>query len=155
MIRLVKNGNADSRTAKEDLAQFELEIATEKHQEDVRQGLLYFAEKLNDAGWSHDWTKAAYMEEFYQALKGGDIKGSKWYNMHVTKERHHLLTNAPDDVTMIDILEHITDCVMAGLARSGDIYDVDLPAELLQKAVRNTVELLKSQIEIVEVTDAE
>ena len=49
-----------------------------------------------------------------------------------------------------DVIEMICDCVAAGMARSGDIFDVDIPAEVLTKAVKNTVELLKSEIQVVE-----
>ena len=45
----------------------------------------------------------------------------------------------------------ICDCVAAGTARSGgDIYDVDIPADILTKAVKNTVEILKDEVEVVE-----
>jgi hypothetical protein len=40
----------------------------------------------------------------------------------------------------------IVDCVMAGMARSGSVYDLKLPPEVLEKAFQNTVELLKSQV---------
>jgi hypothetical protein len=46
------------------------------------------------------------------------------------------------------VLECITDCVMAGLARSGKVYDVILPNELLQKAVCNTFKMLIDAIEV-------
>lgn len=48
----------------------------------------------------------------------------------------------------MDVLEHIVDCVMAGLARSGSVYELHLDDEVLQKAFQNTVELLKRDIEI-------
>jgi hypothetical protein len=51
-------------------------------------------------------------------------------------------------VNLFDVIEMLCDCVSAGMARSGDVYDVDIPAEVLTKAVRNTVELMKEQIEV-------
>ena len=39
---------------------------------------------------------------------------------------------------------------MAGLTRSGEIYDTDIPVETLQLAIQNTVELIKSNTEIIE-----
>jgi hypothetical protein len=44
------------------------------------------------------------------------------------------------------VLEHIADCVMAGMGRSGTVYELKLSDELLQRAFRNTVELLKSRV---------
>lgn len=150
-ITIIKSPNADSRSAKDDLTLDELERSTERHIFDVQQGLALFANFLNLAGDNHDFTKKAYMEEFYEALTSGEeVKDTKWYQMHISRERHHLSSKAPDDITLIDVLEQITDCVMAGLARSGDIYDVELPDELLQKAYKNTVELLKSRVKVAE-----
>jgi hypothetical protein len=37
---------------------------------------------------------------------------------------------------------------MAGLARSGDIYDDDLSPELLSKALKNTVKLFRDNTEV-------
>ena len=37
---------------------------------------------------------------------------------------------------------------MAGMARTGKIYDDTLSPEILTKAYKNTVELLKSQIKV-------
>lgn len=151
MIEITKTLNADSRTARADISTDDLIHSTEDHIDHVRMGLLYFREKLLDAANDHDNTKLAHMNDFYEALTSGKVKDSRWYRMHTTEERHHLLTKAPEDVNLIDVLEHMTDCVMAGMARSGEIYDIELSSELLQLAHKNTVELLKSQIKVKEV----
>jgi hypothetical protein len=52
----------------------------------------------------------------------------------------------PEDVNLIDVLDMITDCVMAGMGRTGTVYPLNIPPEVLMKAFQNTVELLKSQI---------
>jgi hypothetical protein len=44
-------------------------------------------------------------------------------------------------VNLIDVLEMICDCVCAGMARSGNVYPVNISSEILQKAVKNTVEM--------------
>lgn len=149
MIEIVKSPNADSRTAEPAMTIEDLDGSTKSHISDVQQGLMMWANMLMDAGWAHDFTKRAYLEEFYEALMAGNIKESKWYQIHISRERHHLLSNAPTDVNLLDVLEHVTDCVMAGLARSGEIYDVDIPPELLQAALKNTVELLKSRVKVL------
>lgn len=44
------------------------------------------------------------------------------------------------------MIEYISDCVMAGMARSGSVYDLEMPPELLERAFKNTVELLKAEV---------
>ena len=150
MIKLVKDPNADSRAVNGKIPLMTLQLATANHIEHVSQGLGYFANLLNAAGKKHDHTKSENMEEFHKALETGIVKKSRWYKMHISKERHHLVAKAPDDVNLIDVFEHLVDCVMAGTARSREIFDIDLSNELLQKAHKNTVEMLKKQIKIKE-----
>ena len=69
-----------------------------------------------------------------------------WFQLHVNTERHHMLDHCPDDVNLIDLLERITDITMAGLSRSGTIHDTEIPNELLQKAYKNTLQLLKDNV---------
>lgn len=40
----------------------------------------------------------------------------------------------------------IADCVMAGMARSGSVYALNLNPEVLRKAFDNTVDLLKANV---------
>lgn len=40
------------------------------------------------------------------------------------RERHHLLSRTPEDVNLVDVFEYIADCVMAGMARTGEVNDV-------------------------------
>jgi hypothetical protein len=35
---------------------------------------------------------------------------------------------------------------MAGMGRSGSVYDITLPSDLLQKAFANTVSMLKNEV---------
>ena len=151
MIKIIKTPDADSRSTDGTMTIGSLQSATATHMDHVSKGLNYFADMLKTAGKNHDHTKAEDMEGFYEALLSGKIKKSKWYKKHITKERHHLIANVPDDVNLIDIFEHLVDCVMAGTARSGEIYGIELPDEVLQKAHKNTVELLKKQIKVEEV----
>jgi hypothetical protein len=46
------------------------------------------------------------------------------------------------------VLEYVADCVMAGMARSGDVYALEASDELLRRAFQNTVALLKSQVKV-------
>lgn len=148
-----KSPNADSRTMSPEADKEELARSTESHIKDVGSGLKFIADELVTRGSVHDHTKIENMDEFYAALRSGHIKDTNWYQKHITEERHHLKSHVPEDVNIIDVLEHLVDCTMAGLTRSGTIYDVDLPAEVLQLAVQNTVELLKKNITVVELED--
>jgi hypothetical protein len=113
----------------------------------VGKALDFFMERLFYAGAHHDYTKLCKLDDFHNDFKTG-FKVQDWFEMHKREERHHI--NYPegvrDDVNLIDVLEHIADCVMAGMGRSGTVYTLELPSELLQKAFINTVELLKSRV---------
>lgn len=152
MIEIKRNVNADSRTAEtKPIDPVILRAATIEHMADVKKGLLYFAQKLNEAGTIHDYTKLAFFKEFHETISSdAPVKESAWYKQHITLERHHLMSNVPDDVTLIDIFEHLVDCVMAGLARSGNVYDITLPDDILQKAHQNTIKLLMDNVKVVE-----
>ncbi len=57
-------------------------------------------------------------------------------------ERHHLDDRVPDDVNLLDVIEMVVDCVVAGMARTGEVYPIELSNDILQKALNNTKELL-------------
>jgi hypothetical protein len=57
-------------------------------------------------------------------------------------ERHHLDDRVPDDVNLLDVIEMVVDCVVAGMARTGEVYPIELSNDILQKALKNTKELL-------------
>ena len=139
-IFIKKSPSADSRTAQGPVSVEELRESTYMHKCDVQDALRVIANRLMDRGNDHDHTKFEHMDEFHAALNSGKVKESRWYQMHITEERHHLKSHVPDDVNLIDVIEHLTDCTMAGLARSGEVYDIEFPPELLALAVKNTVD---------------
>ena len=51
-------------------------------------------------------------------------------------------------MNLVDVLDFIIDCCVAGMARSGEVYPLNLPNALLQRAFNNTVDLLKENIEV-------
>lgn len=153
MIDIKFNPNADTRTSNGVPSQEALMAATDEHITHIQKALAIFSRIMERAGETHDFTKKAYSEEFYDELTtlkpGDEFKNGKWYGLHISRERHHLLSKAPEDVNLVDVLEYISDGVVAGYARSGSVYDITIPDELLQKAFRNTVELLKGQVKLV------
>lgn len=149
MIEITREPNADSRTANPGFNKDDLKKATESHIKDVNEGMKFFADMIIAAGKKHDNTKLSNFNDFFASLKSGKVKESDWYHKHITEERHHLISNVPKDVTLVDVFEHMVDCVVAGLSRSGIVYDVELPVEVLKVAHQNTINLLKENIRVV------
>lgn len=153
-IIIQKNPNGDTRTAPKDITFEQFQIANNMHKEDVRKVMHYLAYLVNRAGLTHDHTKKSDEELFYRNFlstmnNGTDFVNDEWYQMHVNTERHHLLSRCPDDVNLIDVLEMISDCVCAGLARSGEVRGLEIDEKILKRAIDNTVELIKKEIDVV------
>lgn len=152
MIPIRKSQTADTRTC--DYANISKQTLLEssvQHIDDVRRGLECFGTLLNLASRSHDTDKITDIDGFHRDFLTG-FKETAWWDRHRKLNRHHLTQDdgIPADVNLIDVLDFIADCVMAGMARSGSVYALELPPELLERAFQNTVELLKSQIVVVD-----
>lgn len=153
MIEIRKSSVADTRTCDpKTVTKKALTAASARHINDVGKGLAFFAGKLTEAASIHDYDKLASMDWFHQDFTTDILRPGGWLENHYRIHRHHLdkVTGVPADVNLIDVLEHIVDCVMAGLARSGSVFPVQLNDSLLQQAVTNTVELLKSQVQVTD-----
>ena len=153
-IKIKRSLTADSRTAIGEVSKEQLLESSKQHIEDVQKAMDYFICEIFATEVLHDYTKIDYIDQFHEDFcmwqREGFEKVSEWYDMHIKTERHHLNEHCPDDVTLIDVLERIADIVMAGLGRSGTVYDDMLSAEILQKAYMNTIELLKQNVEVEE-----
>ena len=152
-VKIVKNTNGDSRVAKSVPDFYEFVDANNLHRADVKGMMNAFAEEIQLAGKNHDCTKAEepYRSNFYRDLCNtieGRIKfeDGQWNKDHYALERHHLLERCPDDVNLIDVIEMICDCVCAGMARSGEVRDLEINEDILVRAVANTVEMCKNAI---------
>ena len=150
MITIQKSETADTRTCdftKADKAT--LEASSVSHIRDVYMGLRYFQGLLEERARLHDWDKISEMDHFLSDFVGG-FKETGWWDEHRKINRHHIdkEDGRREDINLIDVLEHIVDCVMAGMARSGSVFDIKLPDEVLQLAVKNTVEELKENVEV-------
>ena len=147
-ITIKPSPTADTRTC--DFSQVTKETlleSSQQHIEDVQEGLAFFGDMLTEAGMLHDHDKISAIDHFHSDFTGG-FKETGWWDNHRKVNRHHLLQpdGVPEDVNLIDVLDLITDCVMAGMARSGSVYQITIPPEVLQRAFDNTVDLLKSQV---------
>jgi hypothetical protein len=152
MIKIGKSETADTRTCDFTKVSKETLLASSKqHIGDVRLALDFFMAQVCKAGQDHDPDKLTDIDGFHADFVTG-FKQTDWWDRHRKLNRHHLTMadGVPEDVNLIDVLDFIADCVMAGMARSGSVYPLKLSPELLERAFQNTVEMLKSRVEVVE-----
>jgi hypothetical protein len=150
MIGIKKSATADTRTC--DFANVQEEILLQsslQHIADVSKALAFFSGKLTEAAGIHDYDKLTKIGWFHSDFVTG-FKETGWWDNHRKIHRHHLAQEdgVPKDVNLIDVIEFVADSVMAGMARSGSVYELKLPDELLRRALANTAELLKRQVEV-------
>lgn len=112
---------------------------------------MFFSEMLEDAATIHDHDKISDIEGFHADFVTG-FEEHSWWDRHRKLNRHHLMNDdgVPDDVNLVDVLDMISDCVMAGMARSGSVYELKLDPQILHRAFVNTVELLKSNVQVAD-----
>jgi hypothetical protein len=123
------------------------------HIKGVKDVMNELANKLRYNAQRHDFTKLSHFDGFYEALASRKVAPEfyelEWWKLHETAERHHLNQKVPDDVNLLDVIEMLVDCVCAGKARTGNVYPINISSETLQKAVANTVEMLKNNIIVI------
>lgn len=155
MIEIRKNPNGDTRTATKGITFEQFQEANDMHRLDVAAVMYVLSRMVDAAGENHDCTKKSQERMFYCDFvdtqeNGADFVNGEWHQLHVMAERHHLLSHCPDDVNLIDVLEMVADCVCAGMARSGEVRDLEIDEDILSRAVKNTAELIKSMIKVRE-----
>ena len=156
MVTIYKNPNGDTRTAPKNVTFEDFQEANDMHREDVNQVMYELSQMIDKRGENHDCTKKSQERMFYKNFlstmnEGTDFVNDEWYQLHIKAERHHLLSHCPDDVNLIDVLEMISDCVCAGMARSGEIRDLEIDSDILNRAVQNTTKMIKNMIEVKEI----
>jgi len=151
MITIQKSPTADTRTCDwANVTKEQLRKSSDMHIYDVQRGLKFWKDLLGDAGKNHDFDKLSELDHFHADFKTG-FKETGWYKNHLKQNRHHLKPSdksEPADINLVDVLEYITDCVMAGKARSGTVYDLEISSEKLMQAFKNTVSLLKEEVKV-------
>ena len=156
VIDVAANNLGDTRTANRKPSFDEFQAANGSHMADVQDVTFEIAKLIKKAGIEHDYTKLTYEAEFYadfcKVLDGSTEKFTdmEWYQKHIKEERHHINSRCPDDVDLIDIIEHVVDCYCAGKTRSGYISPVVIDPEILKRAVENTVKLIDNNTRIVD-----
>lgn len=152
MILIKTSPTADTRTCDyASVSRDTLLASSHQHIADVREGLLFLGSMLAKSAENHDADKITDIDTFHRDFVTG-FKQTEWWDRHRALNRHHI--NIPDgvrdDVNLIDVLDFIVDCVMAGMARSGSVYPLELSPELLEKAFQNTVNLMKKNVMVLE-----
>jgi hypothetical protein len=152
MIKIGKSQTADTRTC--DFANVTKETllaSSKQHIQDVREAHQFFSRKIAEAMLAHDTDKITDIDGFHRDFVTG-FKQTTWWDAHRRLNRHHLTEadGIPDDVNLIDVLDFIADCVMAGMARSGSVRPLTIEPTVLQRAFENTARLLESQVVVEE-----
>lgn len=150
MITIKPSQTADTRSCDfRNVSKLTLLASSLQHIGDVAAGLAFFGAYLTRAAGQHDYDKLTAIDHFHSDFTGG-FKETGWWDNHRRMHRHHLAheDGVPGDVNLMDVLEYITDCVMAGKARTGEVTELKLLPGLLEKAFHNTVELLKANVTV-------
>lgn len=155
MITVRKSPTADSRTCDvATVSKDQLMDSSRRHIDDVLQGLAFFVRQLRRAGLQHDIDKIEDIDGFYENFQHKFSEGhTDWWDRHRRLNRHHLSPQdgvIPDDVNLIDVLDYVTDCVMAGMARSGSVRPLTISPEVLMRAFWNTAKMLEQEVQVVE-----
>lgn len=151
MIAIKKSATADTRTC--DFANTSKETllaSSHQHISDVQRALAFMQEKIEVAALVHDHDKISDIDGFHRDFVTGFTQ-TTWWDNHRKVNRHHLLQadGVPEDVNLIDVLDMICDCVMAGMARSGSVYPLEIDQKVLRRAFENTVDLLQKNVQVV------
>ena len=148
MIKIKKSQTADTRTCDfSKVTKEQLYDSSVQHRDDIINGFVFFMGMMNNSANLHDHDKLSDIDGFHRDFITG-FKQTEWWDNHRKVNRHHLLQDdgVPEDVNLIDVLDMVVDCVMAGMGRSGSVYHLDIKPEVLMTAFQNTVELLKNEI---------
>jgi len=152
MIEIQKSKTADTRSCDfTKVTRDTLLESSKQHINDIGKGISFLQEMLHVAAINHDFDKITDIDGFHRDFVTG-FKQTEWWDKHRKVNRHHLLNEdgVPSDVNLIDVLDMIVDCVMAGMGRTGEVYPLNIKPEVLMDAFQNTVELLKSQVVVRE-----
>ncbi|MBO7715156.1 MAG: hypothetical protein J6S85_16425, partial [Methanobrevibacter sp.] len=88
-----------------------------------------------------------YEQEFFDNFKdtllnGKDFVSNTWYQKHIEMEKHHPFSKCHKDITLLDIIETIVDCVCAGKSRSGEVRPLEFNEEIVKLAITNTIKMI-------------
>jgi hypothetical protein len=156
-IKIHPSPTADTRSCDyKHVSREQLRSSSTQHIDDVRRALEFFVEKLRESAICHDADKLADLDSFHaDFLTGFEQHG--WWDRHRRLNRHHLLMEdgIPEDVNLIDVLDMIADCIVAGMARTGTVYPLEIGPGLLKHAFDNTASMLMAEIVVADSTEGD
>jgi len=109
MIEILKSPTADTRTCYcTKVSKATLCASSVQHIQDVGQALAFFGGLLTAAAVRHDIDKLTDIDGFHADFVTGFVQ-TGWWDRHRGLNRHHLTEGdgIPDDVNLIDVLDHI------------------------------------------------
>ena len=152
MIKIQKSKTADTRSCDfSKVTKKQLSDSSVQHIRDVKKGTEFIKGLLDEVMRRHDFDKLEDLDKFHADFITG-FKQTEWWDNHRKVNRHHLLQDdgVPKDVNLVDVIEMIVDCVMAGMGRTGEVYPLEIKPELLKTAFDNTVDMLKKEVVVEE-----
>lgn len=150
-IEIRSSKTADTRTCDvTTVSKAQLYASSVQHIDDVRRALRFFVDRMEEAAERHDYDKLTDIAGFHADFVT-KFERTGWWDRHRQLNRHHLLQDdgVPSDVNLIDVLDMIADCVMAGMGRSGSVYPLDIKPGVLMAAFQNTVALLQTRVAVM------
>lgn len=151
-ITIGRSPTADTRTCDfKNVSKDTLLESSRQHVGDIAKGFEFFKAMIDRQVAIHDHDKFSDIDGFHRDFVTG-FEQHSWWDNHRAVNRHHLNNEdgVPDDVNLIDVLDLIVDCVMAGKARSGNVWDITISDDVLKQAFTNTVELFKERVVLTE-----
>lgn len=151
-ITIEKTQGADTRSAKEVVTKETLLSESHLHKSHVRKMMAVLAQELITRGENHDHTKTEAIDLFHDNFvkafnKEMEFKQHAWWKLHLT-EKHHINDYMHADTDLLDLLEMLVDCVCAGMARTGNIFPIEMDNDRFQQMLKNTVDKIKNCIEV-------
>jgi hypothetical protein len=146
IIRITPSPTADTRTCDwSKVSKKQLCDSSVSHRQDVKEAFAWLGRMMQRQAELHDHDKLSDIDGFHEDFATG-FKQTRWWDEHRKINRHHLLQEdgVPDDVNLIDVLDMVVDCTMAGLARSGSLYEINIDLAVLMRAFKNTFKLLEA-----------
>lgn len=98
------------------------------------------------------------LEAFIATTKGGKFMHTPWWKHHATNENHHILDhlnsnpNFKDEINLFHFIHMCADWVSAGLARKGEIYDIENKEKwrnVLMLAFENTITQMRESAKVI------
>lgn len=143
---------ADTRSATETPSKETLLSESHLHRSHVRRAMAAIAAEVIERAERHDHTKVELIDQFHDNFgkamrKEIEFKDHPWWTAHLT-EKHHINDRLHDDADLLDLLEMIADCTCAGMARTGKVFPIEIPSDVLQKLLANTAAKLLAAVEV-------